>query len=65
MPPHFYLLDKEAGRIGIAPPKMGLVLEKLILYGYSATRASFNTLGFKTDAPINVVKEAILLASKS
>ena len=57
MPPAYYTLDEIAAKTKASPLKLQTVIAELIRQGFAATPTSFNPTGFKTDAPINIIKQ--------
>ena len=56
-PPLFYTTDGLASYLKMAPPKMETVFEKLQQKGHTVVRTHFSSTGFKTDAPLDDIKE--------
>jgi tRNA (guanine26-N2/guanine27-N2)-dimethyltransferase len=54
----FYTTNDLASYLKTAPPKMGNLIEKIKKKGYSISRTHFSYTGFKTDAPLDEIKEA-------
>jgi len=65
MPASYFLLDKEASKSRMAPPRMRSVLETLRAEGYRASRTVFSSKGFRTDAPPHIIPKILQRASAS
>ena len=48
-----------AKRLGCSPPNMAVVLNRICEAGYPATRTHFSGYGIKTEAPLQVILDAI------
>ncbi len=59
MPPTYYVVDQLCRRLKCSPPPMEKLVEKLKEPGFKATRTHFDGKGLKTDAPIEVIEEAL------
>jgi tRNA (guanine26-N2/guanine27-N2)-dimethyltransferase len=55
----FYDYHVLAKRLGCSPPHIGLVLERIRLQGYAASRTHFSGYGIKTTAPLQVVLDSV------
>jgi tRNA (guanine26-N2/guanine27-N2)-dimethyltransferase len=55
-PPFFYTTDYFSSNLGISPPKMKKVFEYLNNKGFKVSKTHFSRIGFKTEAPIEVIK---------
>jgi tRNA (guanine26-N2/guanine27-N2)-dimethyltransferase len=53
-----------AQSLAASPPKIEIVLERLRLAGYAASRTHFSGTGLKTDAPLPVLLDAISTSGK-
>ncbi len=58
-PATFYDLNEVARLAGVAPPKIAEVISALRLRGHFASRTHFSDTGFRTDAPVEEIDEAI------
>lgn len=58
-PPTFYDLHELSSQVGSSPPKIRKVIAELRDRGYFASRTHFSGTGFKTDAPMNVLREVV------
>ncbi|MCQ1538392.1 tRNA (guanine(10)-N(2))-dimethyltransferase [Methanocalculus taiwanensis] len=58
--PH-YDYHKEAKRLGVSPPAMDILLERLVQKGYGASRAHYSGTAVLTDAPPEVLEEVLSL----
>jgi tRNA (guanine26-N2/guanine27-N2)-dimethyltransferase len=45
--------------MGCSPPDIKTVINRIIASGYPATRTHFSGYGIKTEAPVEVIFEAI------
>lgn len=59
-PPFFYTTDSISSELGISPPPLRLVMEKLKEEGYQVFRTHFHQSGFKTIAPQTYIKKIFL-----
>jgi tRNA (guanine26-N2/guanine27-N2)-dimethyltransferase len=48
-----------AKRLGCSPPNIAVVLDRICKSGYPATRTHFSGYGIKTEAPVEVILDAI------
>lgn len=55
-PPFFYTTDYFSSNLGISPPRIKNVFEFLNKKGFRVSKTHFNQTGFKTEAPIKVIK---------
>jgi len=55
----FYDLHELSSNMGISSPKRDPVIEKVHEVGYPVARTHFSPTGFRTDAPINQIKEIV------
>lgn len=58
--PFYYTVDDLGRRLKRAVPSPSKIVEKLRSLGYRASLTHFDSKGFKTDAPIDIVKEVFL-----
>jgi tRNA (guanine26-N2/guanine27-N2)-dimethyltransferase len=56
-PPFFYTINDLASRLKVSPPTMQHIMEQVKNKGYIVTRTHCTPLGFKTNAPLDVVTE--------
>jgi tRNA (guanine26-N2/guanine27-N2)-dimethyltransferase len=56
-PPFFYTINDLASRLKVSPPTMQRIMEQVKNKGYIVTRTHCTPLGFKTNAPLDVVTE--------
>ncbi len=56
--PH-YDYHKEAKKLGVSPPAMDILLERLVQKGYGASRAHYSGTAVLTDAPLEVLGEVL------
>ena len=63
----YYVVDKVCDKLNLRVPAQKKVLGKLREVGFQAVLTHFNSRGFRTDAPANVVLETLtdLAAQKS
>jgi tRNA (guanine26-N2/guanine27-N2)-dimethyltransferase len=45
--------------LGCSPPSLDVVLERIRASGYPATRTHFSGYGIKTEAPLEVIRNAV------
>ncbi len=57
MPAAYYTLDEIASRMKASPIGLDEVIDRLSKGGFKASPTSFNPTGFKTDAPIQKIKD--------
>ena len=55
----FYDYHRLTKIVGCSPPDIGLVIKRIIASGYPATRTHFSGYGIKTEAPLEVLFDAI------
>ena len=55
--PFFYSVDEFSSRFRVSPPKLSRLLEVFKGFGYRVSRTHFSGVGFKTDAPLDVVEK--------
>jgi len=55
----FYDYHHIAKLLGCSPPHIELVLERIRACGYPATRTHFSGYGIRTEAPVEIIKDAI------
>jgi tRNA (guanine26-N2/guanine27-N2)-dimethyltransferase len=55
----FYDYHHLAKLLGCSPPHIGIVLERIQASGYPATRTHFSGYGIKTEAPLEVIFNAV------
>jgi tRNA (guanine26-N2/guanine27-N2)-dimethyltransferase len=55
----FYDYHHIAKLLGCSPPHIELVLERIRTCGYPATRTHFSGYGIRTEAPLEIIKDAI------
>jgi tRNA (guanine26-N2/guanine27-N2)-dimethyltransferase len=58
-PVTYYTVDKICDKLNLPIPALKKVLDKLKKEGFQAVPTHFNSRGFRTDAPANIVKEII------
>jgi len=58
-PVTYYAVDKICDKLNLPIPALKKVLDKIKKEGFQAVPTHFNSRGFRTDAPANVVKEII------
>jgi len=63
--PFHYDQHRMAKELGTSPQKMASLLENLNRQGYDASRTHFSPVGFKTDAPLPVIKDALRSGKES
>jgi tRNA (guanine26-N2/guanine27-N2)-dimethyltransferase len=56
LPPLLLDANRVASRLGVPTPRMSHLVDELRVQGYAAGRASTNPVGFKTDAPTEMVE---------
>jgi len=56
-PPFFYTTSDLSSLLKLSPPPMSRLFEHLRHHGFLVTRTHFTPTGFKTDAPLTVIKE--------
>jgi len=56
-PLFFYTTDDISSYLRMSPPKMKYLFEKIQQKGYTVTRTHFSSTGFKTNAPLDELKE--------
>ena len=56
-PPFFYTTNDLSSLLKVSPPTMGHLFEALRKQGYLVTRTHCTPTGFKTNAPLSVIKE--------
>jgi len=56
-PEFFYTSDSLSSDLKISPPSMEFIINRLKNKGYNVFRTHFNSTGFKTSAPLNIIKE--------
>lgn len=59
LPPTYYLIDEICSRARRDVPQLAMVLESLKGLGYKASPTHFHPKAVKTDAPIQVITEAV------
>jgi tRNA (guanine26-N2/guanine27-N2)-dimethyltransferase len=60
MPPTYYRIDKLCDKMGVPTPSKRLVINNIITNGFNVTGTHFSPHGIKTNAPIEVMRDAIL-----
>jgi len=55
--PFFYSVDEFSSRFRVSPPRLSRLLEVFKGFGYRVSRTHFSGVGFKTDAPLDVVEK--------
>ena len=60
MPPTYYRIDKLCDKMGVPTPSKRLVINNIITHGFDVTGTHFSPHGIKTNAPIKVMRDAIL-----
>jgi tRNA (guanine26-N2/guanine27-N2)-dimethyltransferase len=60
----YYAVDKICDKLNLPVPSQKPVLEELRREGFQAILTHFNSRGFKTDAPVTVIKKIITNATK-
>jgi tRNA (guanine26-N2/guanine27-N2)-dimethyltransferase len=55
----FYDYHHIAKRLRVSPPEIGTVLERIRASGYTATRTHFSGYGIRTEAPLEVIRNAV------
>ena len=58
-PPTFYDLNELSSCSGISPPKISELITAIRARGYFVSRTHFSNTGFRTDAPIEEIKEIL------
>ena len=58
-PVTYYRVDKICDKLNLPIPALKKVLDNVRKAGFQAVLTHFNSRGFRTDAPANVVKEII------
>jgi tRNA (guanine26-N2/guanine27-N2)-dimethyltransferase len=58
-PVTYYAVDKVCDKLNLRVPALKTVLDNLRNAGFQAVLTHFNSRGFRTDAPANVVAEVI------
>lgn len=56
----YYAVDKICDKLNYPVPPIGAVLNNLRKDGFKAVLTHFNSRGFRTDAPVNKIKEIII-----
>ena len=65
-PVTYYAVDKICDKLNLPVPPQKKVLDRIREAGFRAVLTHFNSRGFKTDAPVNTIKEIITdLANKN
>lgn len=59
MPPTYYPVDILSSKMKRSPPPVSSIIKKLMEMEYNATPTHFNPKAFKTDAPLNVIMDAL------
>lgn len=59
-PATYYAVDKMCDKLNLPVPPQKKVLDKLREKGFQAVLTHFNSRGFKTDAPADVVRETVI-----
>jgi tRNA (guanine26-N2/guanine27-N2)-dimethyltransferase len=57
--PYYFVTDEIASKLKTSPHPVGNTIERLARSGYRASKSSFNTRGFKTDARINDILDLL------
>ena len=55
----YYAVDKICDKLNLPIPAQKRVLSELKKEGFQATLTHFNSRGFRTDAPVNTIREVI------
>jgi len=63
--PFFYSSDEIASKLKKSTPKLNYIFKKLNKKGYYAIKTHFSEMGFKTDAPINEIKNIFIKKEKN
>ncbi len=58
LPPFYLENNATAGRLGVSPPRLGVVLDRLRENGFRAAPTHFRRNSFKTDAPWDEIRRA-------
>jgi len=58
-PVTYHVVDAICDKLGLPVPSVKTVVERLETAGFGACLTHFHSRGFKTDAPVGIVKEAI------
>jgi tRNA (guanine26-N2/guanine27-N2)-dimethyltransferase len=58
-PATYYVVDKICDKLNLSVPPLTKVVDGVRRAGFQAALTHFNSRGFKTNAPANVVKEVI------
>ena len=53
----YYTVDEMASRIKTSPPRFAHVIEQLQKNGFKASATSLSYTGFRTDAPLDIIKD--------
>jgi tRNA (guanine26-N2/guanine27-N2)-dimethyltransferase len=61
----FYDYHHIAKLLGCSPPTIDKVLERIRVYGYPATRTHFSGYGIKTEAPLELIRNAVWAKEQS
>ena len=59
-PPTYYTMNSLCDLVGKPTPPLKIFLDKIRKEGFKATLTHFNPQGFKTNAPVNVLKKILL-----
>jgi len=59
-PPTYFTIDKICDKLNLPVPALNKVTEKLRAEGFNVYRTHFSSTGFKTKAPIKIIKKIVL-----
>ena len=63
-PATYYVIDKICDKLNLTTPPLNKVVDQLIRREFPATFTHFSSNGLRTDAPIETVKEIIILLNR-
>jgi tRNA (guanine26-N2/guanine27-N2)-dimethyltransferase len=65
MPPTYYRIDQLCDNMGVPTPPKRIVIKNIVTQGFNVTGTHFSPRGIKTNAPLEVMRDAILEGLKA
>jgi len=59
LPPYYFDLHTLCSRLRISPPRLKVVMDRLVELGYRVGRTQFSPYGFKSDCPLDVLMNVL------